>query len=184
MGGVTPQGLDATVATAIPPVEVIAHGILCVIILMVVLGRIKRTRIKDRRGDALAERLLRRRFRGFRNAPLLLTADVNGRRIGFTPVAELPACIGWVDRVPEGGHQIAEGHFARIVGDLNHFAMAGAAGCNLPVGRILDMPAAVARDGGDDAGDLVEVGFNAPEAAAGENDGFSLRLLGDGAGCG
>ena len=54
--------------------------------------------------------------------------------------------------------------------------MSRAAGGDLLVGRIRQDAAGVARNGLNDAGNLVEVGLDAPEAAAGEGrDPLLLR---------
>ena len=58
--------------------------------------------------------------------------------------------------------------------------MAGGLLHHVTIGRVVQMTAGVAGNRIDDAGNLFEVRFNAPEATARENGGFKLLLTGTG----
>src|SRR5260370_16112856 len=163
-----PHLIEPRVASAIEPVEFIANGILQIVILMILLGLVERTGRHDRRLDRLLEALLNRRLRGFRQRPLLV-AMIEDRAAGLVAViAELPILRQGIDVMPKHVEQLVIPHLCWVVYEPHRFGMPGAAVRDLLVAGIGGVPAGVARGGAEHAGDLVEIGFHAPEAAAGE----------------
>ena len=106
---------------------------------------------------------------GFRGAPLRCIGDEDGRAILIAAVAKLPARVERIDRPEETLRQRAVADLAGIVDDLHRLDMPGPARRHLLVGRLVQLAPDVAGSGRQDAGDLVEIGFGAPEAAAGED---------------
>src|SRR5258708_24151862 len=172
-----PQLSEPRVASAIEPLEFIANGILQVVILMILLGLVERTGRHDRRLDRLLEALLNRRLRGFRQRPLLVTMIEDRAAVLVAVIAELPILRQGIDVMPKHVEQLVIAHLGWVVYDLHRFGMPGAAVRDLLVAGIGGVPAGVARGGADHAVDLVEIGFHAPEATAGEGrSGGLLRL--------
>src|SRR5260221_2156953 len=163
-----PQLFEPRVASAIEPVEFIANGILQVVILMILLGLVERTGRHDRRLDRLLEALLNRRLRGFRRRPLLVTMIEDRAAVLVAVIAELPILRQGIDVMPKHVEQLVIAHLGWVVYDLHRFGMPGAAVRDLLVAGIGGVPAGGAPGGADQAVDLVEIGFHAPEAAAGE----------------
>src|SRR6516162_7454518 len=173
-----PQLLEPGVAAAIEPVELIANGILQVVILMILFGLVERPGWHDRRLDRLLEALLHRRLRGFRQRPLLLAMIEDRAAVLVAVIAELPILRQRIDVVPKHVEQLVIAHLGRVVDDLHRFGMPSAAVRDLLVAGIGGVSAGVARGGADHAVDLVEICFHAPEAAAGEGrSGGLLRLV-------
>src|SRR5215468_10068538 len=172
-----PQLLEPGVAAAIEPVELIANGILQVVILMILFGLVERPGWDDRRLDRLLEALLHRRLRGFRQRPLLLAMIEDRAAVLVAVIAELPILRQRIDVVPKRVEQLVIAHLGRVVHDLHRFGMPGAAVRDLLVAGIGGVPAGVARGGADHAVDLVEVGLYAPETAAGEGCNRGLLRL-------
>ncbi len=122
-------------------------------------------------------RRLERCLRGFRQRTLLVAGDENGRAILPSLVAELTVCIQGIDVAPEHLEQPLIRHACRVVLDLQSLVVAGASTRYFLVARIDLHAAGVAGPRADDAIDLVERRFHAPEAAAGENrNGARLGL--------
>ena len=88
------------------------------------------------------------------------------RPVGRADVAELAVPGGGVDAGPELRQQLLVTDLGRVEHDLYRLGMAGGLGRYLLVGRIGDAAPGVARGGRDHARDFVEVGLDAPEAAA------------------
>src|SRR5262252_2455337 len=116
-----PQLLEPGVAAAIEPVELIANGILQVVILMILLGLVERPGWDDRRLDRLLEALLHRRLRGFRQRPLLLAMIEDRAAVLVAVIAELPILRQRIDVVPKHVEQLVIAHLGRVVHDLHRF---------------------------------------------------------------
>src|SRR5258707_9567155 len=162
-----PHLIEPRVASAIEPVEFIANGILQIVILMILLGLVEGTGRQDRRLDRLLEALLNRRLRGFRQRPLLVAMIEARAAVWVAVIGELPILRQGIDVMPKHVEQLVIAHLGGVVYDLHRFGMPGAAVRDLLVAGIGGVPAGVTRGGADHAVDLVEIGFHAPEAAAG-----------------
>jgi hypothetical protein len=93
-------------------------------------------------------------------------------------VAELPPLVERIDGAEEPVGERGVADLRRIVDDANRFDMAGSACRDLLVSGLGQLPADIARGRRQYAGDLVEIGFGAPEAAAGKYRlGLARRAL-------
>ena len=81
---------------------------------------------------------------------------------------------GRVMRFPKGLQQLLVGDHFGIVFDLNDLGVAGVAGANFLVGRILFGAAGIAAGDGLDAGEHLKHRFGAPETAAAQRGDFSV----------
>src|SRR5206468_3306773 len=176
---VAPELLQARVAAAVPAIELVAHGILLVVALMVLLGRVERGRRHDlgrnRTAEALGEALLRL----LREAALGVVVVEDRGAVLVAVVAELRLRRERVDVVPEDVEQLRVADLAGVVDDLDRLRVAGAARRHLLVGGVLGMAAGVADGGRDDPRQLLEGRLHAPEAPAGEaRRGVLLRARG------
>src|SRR5262245_4639337 len=179
-----PQLLEPGVASAVETVEPIADRILLVVVLVVLLRHVERSRRHDLGLDRLLEAPGDLGLRGLRQRPLLLAVIEDRAAVLVAAVAELAILRQRIDVVPEHVEQLLVAHLGRVVDDLDRLGMSGAAVRDLLVAGIGAAPAGIARGGADHALDLVEVGFHAPEAAAGEGGlggGRRRRALGGGA---
>src|SRR5690606_20465116 len=163
-----PQLIDADVAPAPYAIGLVVNGVGDVEVLVVILGRVKRRRILDFGDDGQPSFLGQCGLARLGCLTLLLIKRKDRRTVAFAPIAELPARIGRVRGVPENRQQLRKAHYVGIVFDLDHFIMAGILIDDLLVAWVLHMPAGKARRRGGNPFDLVEIGFNAPEAPAGE----------------
>ena len=77
--------------------------------------------------------------------------------------------------MPEGVEQFLVADFLWILGYPHGLGVAGAAGNDLFVGRVLFRAAGEAGHGGDHAFDLIEEALHGPETAAGKNRLGGLR---------
>lgn len=137
---------------------------------MILLGRIERAGRRDlgvnvRKASALLEHGLA----CFRRAPLRIVLVENRSPILIADVAELPVLHRGVDVMPEVIHQFLVADRLRVIGHPHRFRMAGPAAADLLIRRILQRAAGVTGFGAQHAWQLVEIGFHAPEAAAGED---------------
>src|SRR5688572_3369498 len=164
-----PDFLQARVASAVEAIEAVADRVLLVIVLMIVLGRIEARRRQDLGRDRFRQSVGELLLDLFGDPTLLLVHDENRGAILAAAVAELAAAIERIDGAEEMIDQRGIADAPRIVDYLDRFDMAGAATGNLLVSRILDAPADVAGGGREHPGNLVEIGFGAPETAAGEH---------------
>ncbi len=106
-----------------------------------------------------------------------LVGDEDGGAVAVAAVAELAARHRSDRRCARRCRRAGDSStLVRIVGHLDGFIVPGAAVADLLVGRILERAAGIAGDGLEHARHRVEIGLDAPEAAAGE-DG-RLRLGG------
>ncbi len=147
---------------------------------MVVLGLVELLEGDDLHRDRLVETARGRQLVAAALGRRLLFGVVieDGRPVLRTAVDELAVAVGRVDQAPEALQQAFIGDDLRVVMDLNRFRVPGGAARYLVVGRILGGAAAVTGDRITHAGDLLEPGFHAPEAAAGEGcDRFVRRRL-------
>src|SRR5438093_1643575 len=98
---VAPELLQARVAAAVPAIELVAHGLLLVVTLMVLLGRVERGRRHDLGRDRAAEALGETLLRLLREAALRVVVVEDRGSILVAVVAELrlrrPA---WMPRAP------------------------------------------------------------------------------------
>src|SRR5262245_18048190 len=163
-----PQLLEPRVASAIETVELVADRILLVVVLVVLLRLVERSRRHDLGLDRLLEALGDLSLRGLRQRPLLLAMREDRAAVLVAAVAELPILRQRIDVVPQHVDHLLVADLGRVVDDLDRLGMSGAAVRDLLVAGIDAAPADIARGGADHAFDLVEVGFHAPEAAAGE----------------
>src|SRR5262245_22965262 len=164
-----PQLLEPRVASAIEAVELIADRILLVVVLVILLRLVERSRRHDLGLDRLLEALGDLSLRRLRQHPLLLAVIEDRAAVLVAVVAELAILRQRIDVVPEHVEQLLVAHLDRVVDDLDRLGMSGAAVRDLLVAGIGDAAAGIARGGADHAFDLVEVGFHAPEAAAGKS---------------
>jgi len=81
---------------------------------------------------------------------------------------------GWVMGLPENIEKFFVGYFRGIKFNLRDLGMAGIAAANLLVSRIRGMAAGKAAGDGFDAGQPLEDGFHAPEAATAKRGEFSF----------
>src|SRR5262245_37412444 len=102
----------------------------------------------------------------------------DGGTVLGTVVAELSILLRRVYVMPEYVEELFVTHQFWVIDDLDRFRMAGAAGRHLVVGRVLLVPAGVARGGGDHTGELVKGRLHAPEAAAGKGGLHRARAAG------
>ena len=107
-------------------------------------------------------------------AALLVGVIEDGRAILRADVVALLVGRRRVVRLPEDFQQVVERDFGRVVRDLDHFGVAGAAGADFFVRRVLDVAAAVAGDDGLHAAEVLEDGLGAPEAAGAERGRFEF----------
>src|SRR5262252_5738180 len=105
-----PQLLEPGVAAAIEPVELIANGILQVVILMILFGLVECPGWHDRRLDRLLKALLHRRLRGFRQRPLLLAMIEDRAAVSVTVIADLPILRLMIDVVLKHLDQLVTDH--------------------------------------------------------------------------
>ena len=103
---------------------------------------------------------------------LLVVVVEDGGAVLRADVVALPVERRRVVGLPEDFQQVVECDFVGVVGDLDDLGVAGAAGADLFVGRVVDVAAAVAGDDGLHAAEALEHGFGAPEAAGAEGGGF------------
>ena len=80
-------------------------------------------------------------------------------------VAKLLVFDGGVNGVPEVRHQALVADFGRVIHHLYRFGVPGVVGRHLLVGGLDYSATGVARGGGDNAGDFVEVRLHTPKAA-------------------
>ncbi len=76
----------------------------------------------------------------------------------------------------EDVQQVGKGDDGRVESDFDDLGVAGETGAYLLVGGVGFVPAGVAGDDIGNAVDLVEDGFEAPEASAGQDDLLELRV--------
>src|SRR5262245_47227174 len=168
-------------ANAGPTQAAIAHRVLRQILLVIVLGEVKRRRIEDFRGDRTeAPRLelaLIVRFRGLGGFALCGGERVDARAVLRAYVIALAHALGRVVVLPERLEQLFVGDLLRVIDHQHDPVVAGAAGADLLVGRVGRMAAGVT-DGGDVNAitEFPELAFGAPEAAHAEHRG--LEALG------
>ena len=125
--------------------------------------------------DRVAKHLAGLGESAFGGSAFALARDEDGRAVAVALVAELTLRIGRVDTTDEIVGKLAIRNLGRVVGDLHGFVMAGLAIGDLFVGRLLDRTPGITGDRLEDAVHLVEVGFDAPEAAPGEYSGRNAR---------
>src|SRR5690606_40633062 len=94
------------------------------------------------------------------------------RFVAVAPITELTAGISRIDAAPKSVEQLFIGDDIRIEGDFDSFIIAGSACRYLRVSRVRCIPADIARDGRENARNIIKIGFHAPEAAAGENGSY------------
>src|SRR6056297_808076 len=165
---VAPNLLQPAIAPAIPPVELVTDGILLVVILVVILRGPELTGLGDIDGDLVVESPRQFGPGLQRRLALCLGLPENLRSVGGAAIAELPVAIERVDVAPVHREQRLVAHYLRIVGDLHHLRMAGAAADHLLVARVPHVAAHESGDGGFDAVQLVVGRLHAPETAARE----------------
>ena len=85
-------------------------------------------------------------------------------------IAELRILGERIVIAPEHVEKLLKCHSGRVVDDLDRFGMAGIAAHDVFIFRIGDVTPDIAGRGAEDAVDLVEIGLDAPEAAAGEGE--------------
>src|SRR5436309_3119107 len=175
---VAPELLQARVAAAVPAIELVAHGILLVVALMVLLGRVERGRRHDLGRDRAAEALGETLLRLLRETALRVVVVEDRGSILVAVVAELRLRRERVDVVPEDVEQLRVADLARVVDDLDRFGVSGAARRHLLVGGVPGVAAGVADGGREDALQLLEGGLHAPEAPAGEGRRGALLRAG------
>src|SRR3989338_6205887 len=173
----SPDLLEPPVAAAADAVELVARRVSQVEVLVVILGRIELGCRDDFGHDGLFETALQGRLGFLREAFLCFLVVENGRPILIPEVAKLAVGRERVDIVPEDVEEFFVADFFRIVGHLHRFGVAGGAGDDFVVSRVLFRAAGEARDGRNDAVHLVEEQFHGPETAAGKNGLGSLRSL-------
>src|SRR5687767_12852367 len=103
----------------------------------------------------------------------------DGRAILVAGVTELRVGCEWIDVAPENIEQPFIADFFWIIGYLDGFSMAGAAGHNLLVSRILFSAADVAGGRREHAFELIVRRFHAPEAAPGKRGFGRTRAVGN-----
>ena len=118
------------------------------------------------------------RFVGYPHLVVVFRQD--DRAVLRASVGTLTIEGGRVMRLPEKIDDLFVGNLCRVVLYLHHLGMAGFAGPDFLVGRILGLPAGVAGHNGDDAGEAFVNGFDAPEASSAEGGCFSFHGFGIG----
>ena len=156
----------------------IADRILLVVVLMVFLGR-----IEGGGGDDLGMDFLEFSAgeegiaAAFGKLAFGLVLPVDAAAILAAAVAELFVLDRRVNMLPEIIDQLRIAHPGRIVSDTHRFRVPGAAGTDLLVGRVRFLAGGVTGFGADDAGQLLEIGFDTPETTSSEIGYFNLRNL-------
>ena len=147
---------------------------------MVILGRVKCTQRKDFGDDRFVQPTRGRQLLlgGLGHSTLLVVGIENDTSILRPPVDKLTTGIRGVHVSPEHVEQLLVGDFGRVINHLHGLHVPGATGRNLLVGGIGHVAAGIPRNGLDDAVDFFEIGFGAPEAAAGKNSGLSRSGFG------
>src|SRR5690606_26823826 len=140
-----------------------------VIVLVIVLRRPEPAGALDRCDDGPAKCLFSCGYGCPCNRALFIVEGIDRGGIGVTAVAELAVGVGDIDGAQEDVHQRAVTYGRWIKIDPDRFTMPTVL-VGL-VGRVLGRAAGVARDGGGHPRHLVEIGLDAPEAAAGEDRG-------------
>src|ERR1051325_9222179 len=156
------------VPPAVVPVELVPHGVLLVVVLVVVLGGPERRCRPDLGPHARLQHRLRLPLRREREPLLLGVVGEDGRPVLLPVVAELRVRRQRVDVVPVDVQQLLVRHLARVVQHLHRLCVAGEAGRHLLVRRVLAVAAGVAGSHGVNAVQALERRLHAPEAAAGE----------------
>jgi len=77
---------------------------------------------------------------------------------------------------PESVEQLVVAHALWIEGDLDGFGVAGSVTADVAIGGVLGASGVVSQNGVDNAGNLAEGRFNAPEAAGGKSRGLSAHI--------
>ena len=103
--------------------------------------------------------------RRLRRLPLLIGVGEDRRSVLRPDVPALPVQRGRVVDVPEVRQKLLVGYDGRVERHFDRLGVAGGAGADLLIGRMLSRPAGVARHGIDHALDLAERVLDAPEAA-------------------
>ena len=178
-GVLPPDLLQASVAPASEPVRLIADGVLAVIMLVILLGRIKLARGHDHGRDRLLEPALQRAFGLLGQSALRRVAVKDGCVVLRSEVAELTVQRQGIDVVPERAQQRFVGDLTGIVDDLNGLEVPRGTDRDLLVGRVGRAAAHVADGHRDDAIEHVERVLHGPEAPTGKGRG-GIRPTGRG----
>ena len=159
---------------------------------MIVLGRVEGGRGNDLGDDRAIEapRFVEHVTRRFGELLLLVIEVVDAGAVLAAAIDKLAAGVGRIDVHPEDLEQLLEADLGRVIADLHGLGVAGGAGRNLLVGRVIDMTVDVAGDYRMHAVEFFKGRLHAPEAAAGKDRlgrrGFfhslhlSLRVTGRG----
>ena len=131
-----PHPLEIPLSPGAGPVELVAQGVLLVVVLVVVFGRIERGGGNDLSRDGPIERsgLRKRRFGCKRRSLLLLGVVEDGGPILAAVVRELSVGLSRVDVAPEDVQQRLIRDLGRVIGDLDRLRMSRRAGGHLFVG--------------------------------------------------
>ncbi len=176
MSASRPGALDVPGAPGAVFVGLEVGGVLLVVLLVVILGGIKRAR-RDELGDDGLVVLAGFDERGLAVLGGLLFVVVaveNGGAVLGARVGELAVDRRGVDVVPEHVEQLRVGHFLRVVEHLDGFRMAGFAAGNVLVARRGGLAAGVADDRFLDALHAVKGVLHTPETSAREKGGLEL----------
>ena len=149
-------------------------GIIIVIFLMIIPGFVKFRKRHNFGDDGVIEVFLRRGPLFFRRQFLRFAVIKDEGAVLRALVRALAIERGWIMRLPENVEQLLVGDSGRVKFDLGHLGVAGGAGAYLFVGRAGGVAAGKAAGDGFDAGQPLEDGFHAPEAAAAKRGGFSF----------
>src|SRR5207302_768122 len=173
-----PQLFEPAVAAASRAVEFVAQRVLQIIVLMIILGRPKRRGGHDLGHDRLLETagFAELGLRDLGETFLLLVVKEDRAAILIAVIAELRVGGHRIDVVPKRVEQLRVADLAGVVLQLDRFGMAGRAGGDLLIRRILLGAAGISDGDRDDAVELVERRFHAPETAAGEGRSRELGL--------
>lgn len=142
---------------------------------MIFLGGIELRGGDDLGHDGLFEAPLQSLLGFFRELLLGFIMIEDGGAILVSEVAELPVGRERIDVVPEGVEQFLVADFLRILGYPHGLGVAGAAGNDLVVGRVLFRAAGEARHSREYAFHFVEKQLHRPETSADKSRLGGLR---------
>jgi hypothetical protein len=157
-------------------VDVIAHGVFLIIILVVVLGGVETDRRPQRHGQGDLEAPRGGGFGqyGLGDAFLVLTVVENGCPVLAAAIRELPALVRGVDVLKKNPDQVFVGDCCWIVDDPHGLHVPGLARGHGFVVGIRGMAAGIAGLGREHSGRVFHGRFQAPEAASGEHGAFGM----------
>ena len=151
----------------------IAARVLGEVLLVIVLGKIKRRRVGDLGRDRAVAGAVEPRLKGlarrFGGVALRRREGVDRRTVLGSDIVPLAHALGRVVTLPEQFEQRLVAGQRRVVDDEHRLGVAGAAAAHLLIARVRGRAAGIADGGHPHPGSLPEHALGAPEAAEPEN---------------